>query len=118
MSLLLLMLTVIAVIAAMYWYRTKSAAQTTPPAQHKSNPFHAVTVKFRKDACAAARALQGKRFLAHEAPRLPLPQCTAKTCCCQFMHYDDRRGDERRDEIPRPQSGNVQRRSQQDRRRS
>jgi hypothetical protein len=121
MGLLFLLLVVIATIAALYWHRTKSvprAASQTHQARRKSNPFHAVTVKFRKDACNAVRELKAKRFLASEAPRLPLPKCTAKNCSCRFVHYDDRRGDERRDEIPRPQSDKAQRRSQQNRRRS
>jgi hypothetical protein len=39
----------------------------------------------------------GQRFLANEAPELPLPGCSAKKCECHFVHFRDRRsGRERR----------------------
>ena len=118
MGLILFSLVVIAAFVALYWYRAKSAARLPPETHQKSNPFHAVTVRFRKDACDAVRQLEAKRFLAKEAPRLPLPNCTAKNCGCRFVHYDDRRGEERREEIRKAQADSVQRRSQQDRRRA
>jgi hypothetical protein len=111
-----LLLVVIAAIVAMYWYRTKKVSHAPAAAHQQSNPFHAVTVRYRKDACEAVRALEAKRFLAKEAPRLPLPNCTAKNCGCRFVHYDDRRGEQRREEIRKAQSSSVQRRAQQDRR--
>jgi hypothetical protein len=118
MGLLLLSFIVIAAFVALYWYRTKSEARLPAETPQKSNPFHAVTVKYRKDACDAVHQLEAKKFLAKEAPRLPLPNCTAKTCGCRFVHYDDRRDEERREEIQRAQTDSVQRRSQQDRRRT
>jgi hypothetical protein len=118
MGLILFSLVVIAAFVALYWYRAKSAARLPAETLQKSNPFHAVTVKYRKGACDAVRQLEAKRFLAKEAPRLPLPDCTAKNCDCRFVHYDDRRGEERRDEIRRAQANSVQRRAQQDRRRT
>jgi hypothetical protein len=118
MGLLLLSLVVIAAFVALYWYRTKSAARLPAETHKQSNPFHAVTVRFRKDACDAVRQLEAKRFLAKEAPRLPLPNCNVKNCGCRFVHYDDRRGAERREEIRRTHADSAQRRSQQDRRRT
>lgn len=118
MGLLLLSLVVITAVVAWYWYRTKLVARLPAATQQQSNPFHAVTVKYHKDACDAVRALEAKRFLAKTAPRLPLPNCTAKNCGCRFVHYDDRRDAERREEIRRAQSDSVQRRAQPDRRRT
>jgi hypothetical protein len=117
-GLLLLSLVVIAAIVALYWRRIKSAVHPPSGTHPKSNPFHAVTVKFRKNACEAVRQLEAKRFLAKEAPRLPLPNCTAKNCGCRYVHYDDRRGEDRREGIRVTPSNGVQRRSQQDRRRA
>jgi hypothetical protein len=117
-GLLLLSLVVIAAIVAVYWRRMKSTARLPAVTHQKTNPFHAVTVRFRKDACDAVRQLEAKRFLAKEAPRLPLPNCTVKNCGCRFVHYDDRRGEERREGIRVGQSDIVQRRSYRDRRRT
>jgi hypothetical protein len=61
-----------------------------------SNPFHAVSVQSPRNTCDAARELGGKRFLATEAPRLPLQNCTAATCTCRYTHHDDRRAGPRR----------------------
>ena len=61
-----------------------------------SNPFHAVSILSPLHNCAAAREFEGKRFLAAEAPRLPLPGCTAATCTCRYAHHEDRRQGPRR----------------------
>lgn len=68
--------------------------------QHKpeaKGEFHAVSIKFDADACLHAKALQGRRFLAREAPNLPLDKCDATKCDCRFVHHEDRRsGKDRR----------------------
>jgi hypothetical protein len=61
-----------------------------------SNPFHAVSVLAPSSCCAAARDLEGKRFLSTEAPGLPLKTCTKATCTCRYAHHDDRRKGPRR----------------------
>jgi len=59
--------------------------------------FHAVSLKYSSNACDAAKAMTGRRFLASAAPRLPLPECDALECRCGFDHHSDRRtGKERR----------------------
>lgn len=69
--------------------------ETTPAAP--ASEFHAVSIKVTGMACAAAKQLTGQRFLATEAPRLPLPGCTAADCNCRFVHHKDRRsGKDRR----------------------
>jgi hypothetical protein len=43
-------------------------------------------------ACAAAKAQDGRRILANEAPRLPLSDCTQPhDCRCRFSKFADRR---------------------------
>lgn len=59
--------------------------------------IHAVSLKYSSNACDAAKAMTGRRFLASAAPRLPLPECDAMECRCGFAHHADRRsGNERR----------------------
>ncbi len=65
--------------------------------------WHAVTIATGVHACTAVEACKGKRFLSRDAPRLPLPDCTAPECHCIYRHYPDRRKAERRgDELARP----------------
>jgi hypothetical protein len=61
-----------------------------------SNPFHAVSVQSPLNVCEAARAFDGERFLAADAPTLPLAGCKAAVCTCRYAHHDDRREGPRR----------------------
>ena len=57
-----------------------------------TNPWHAVSIVLQAGACAAARAIAGRRFLSSEhPPQLPLEGCTAATCTCRYAHHSDRR---------------------------
>lgn len=68
-----------------------------------TSKFHAVSLKPGSNACEEARAVEGKRYLANSAPRLPLPGCDVAACRCRFMHHSDRRGgDDRRSPYPSP----------------
>ena len=73
--------------------RTRTAAQRTPQSAQR---FGAVEIRLRGISCKAARALEGQRFLAHQAPALPLPGCTAARCTCSFAKFSDRRAEDRR----------------------
>ena len=55
--------------------------------------FQAVEVKRGIDACQAAEALEGQRFLARQAPALPLPDCDRSACNCRYRKFADRRRD-------------------------
>jgi hypothetical protein len=71
------------------------------------NPFHAVSIAEGPDACDAAKARAGMRYLSREAPRLPLAGCTNPDCRCRYQHHDDRRTYARRiadnrDALPAP----------------
>ena len=66
-------------------------ASSTSTVSSKDTAYHAVSIKFEKSACAAAKEMQGRRFLSSAAPRLPLPDCDALTCSCRFTHHKDRR---------------------------
>jgi hypothetical protein len=53
--------------------------------------YPGAAIAFREDACPAVRALNQTRFLAWEAPSIPLPRCDAETCKCHYVCYKDRR---------------------------
>lgn len=88
-----------------------------------TSAFHAVSLKYSSNACDAAKAMTGRRFLASAAPRLPLPGCDALECRCGFDHHEDRRsGGDRRNPFSSIHYGGgtgtlkVERRSKKDRR--
>jgi hypothetical protein len=114
MELLVLLIVAMAAIAAFLWYRKKSSAPTE--ATSPSNRFHAVTIHMPADACPAVRMFESNKFLAKEAPRLPLENCTAPRCQCRYEHYDDRRTDERRESSEAKKFEGAQRREVKDRR--
>jgi hypothetical protein len=59
----------------------------------------AVSIVPAKSSCEAARALKNKRFLATQAPRLPLADCSQPlSCTCSYKKYADRRAGPRRED--------------------
>jgi hypothetical protein len=67
------------------------------PARKGKSRYHAVSVKPGAYACSAVNNIVGQRFLASQAPDLPLRDCDAAECDCHFVHHDDRRtGKDRR----------------------
>lgn len=66
-------------------------------ARVRSEPWHAVAIRTGKWPCQAAEDAAGKRFLATEAPLLPLRDCDrAEHCNCRYRHFPDRRAGPRR----------------------
>jgi hypothetical protein len=62
-----------------------------------ANPWHAVGIVFTGPTCPACAAYKNVRFLAKEAPLLPLRGCVAaKGCQGVYKHYPDRRNGPRR----------------------
>jgi hypothetical protein len=74
------------------------------PPSHAGNvnprrKWHAVSIISDGYRCDAVRMLGQQRFLAAEAPRLPLAQCSAtRACQCKYKHHEDRRVATRRRE--------------------
>lgn len=58
--------------------------------------YHAVSIIFPSSACIAAKAQVGVRFLATQAPILPVDGCDEASCSCRYRHHDDRREGPRR----------------------
>ena len=98
-----LLLLVVGLLIAWYFYRQgldkpeERKDRRISPALKNSSKYHAVSIKPGAYACSAANDLAGDRFLASEAPSLPLPGCDADDCDCHFTHHKDRRtGKDRR----------------------
>ena len=91
---------VLLVTAVVLWWRHSSAQKkplVAPTArQDTHSSYHCVEVHTGNYACEAAEQLGEVRFLPNEAPSLPLPGCNAPKCTCHFIHYDDRRDEDRR----------------------
>jgi hypothetical protein len=65
--------------------------------QTPKQPWHAVGVVGSTTVCPQALHIKGKRFLAAEAPPIPLPDCMSPwRCKCVYRHYADRRAGPRR----------------------
>lgn len=59
--------------------------------------FQAVSIFHGAYACPAARQLSELRYLAKDAPTLPLPDCTMPDSCeCRYLKHKDRRSAQRR----------------------
>jgi hypothetical protein len=97
-------------ILGFLWYRYKSDADSgrggpygasgAPrplPQKLPSAVYRAVELQPCTKPCEVALAIAGKRFLAGEAPALPLPGCKRSRCRCSYKKYDDRRAGQRRD---------------------
>jgi hypothetical protein len=60
-------------------------------------PFQAISIYCGTKPCEMARRFRDHRFLAKDAPQLPLSGCTmANRCECRFLKHKDRRAERRR----------------------
>ena len=98
-----LLLLVLGLLIAWYFYRQgldkpeERQDRRIARGPKDSSRYHAVSIKPGAYACRAANEIAGQRFLASEAPSIPLPGCTANECDCHFTHHNDRRtGKDRR----------------------
>lgn len=87
----LLLLAVAWLIVRIRSNKQDTSTSSASTKKKKSTAYHAVSIKYSENACDAAKAMTGRRFLATAAPRLPLPECDALECRCKFTHHDDRR---------------------------
>jgi hypothetical protein len=83
-------------IAALFHFRSRVKREPVRK-HHVRNPYHSISIECgRSRACRTARTLVNRRFLAAEAPPLPLPGCDSANCICRYQHHEDRRSDLRR----------------------
>lgn len=97
-------------------------ARSTEVQMAATRLYAAVSVDPGRQACRAAKKLEGERFLSTEAPSLPLADCDESTCGCHYRKHEDRRADEdRRNNLGRfggfaPHQNNDKRSAARDRR--
>jgi hypothetical protein len=97
MTYLLLLMAVVSVIAFWLWpHRAKINPFSRVTAISDSSKYHCIAIIYGENPCDTVKRLEGKRFLSSEAPALQLHGCTADSCQCRYLHYDDRREEERR----------------------
>jgi hypothetical protein len=56
-----------------------------------AHDFPSVSIQFGPSACQAVKDLTDKRFLADEAPTMPLENCNSANCTCKYVYHDTRR---------------------------
>lgn len=93
---LLVALVVVAGAGGWLLLRKRGEQPVAPEKKKVARRFGAVEIHTRSGCCEAARSLEGQRFLAKQAPALPLPDCTAAQCSCKFGKLTDRRTEDRR----------------------
>lgn len=93
---LLAMLVVCAVAFWLWQYHVKTEQASRVADVADRNKYHCVVITNTNNPCKAVKQLEGKRFLSTRAPIFPLSGCAADDCQCHYIHYDDRRDDERR----------------------
>jgi hypothetical protein len=72
--------------------KNKAATEAgASPESKTEGEFHAVAMQYSENSCNAAKAMTGRRFLAKDAPELPLKECDFDDCRCTFDHFSDRR---------------------------
>lgn len=117
MGLIVLTIAGIPIVLRMLSARTDAQPRPTNDTATPRNPYHCVSIRYRENACQAAKKLTGKRFLSKDAPALPLFGCDAATCFCRYAHYSDRRtGEDRRAPLKGEHNTGSERRAGRDRR--
>jgi hypothetical protein len=66
----------------------------------RSSRYRGVSCHPPTQSCEAAVKIAGSRFLAAEAPELPLPECSACRCRCKYRHHEDRRDEDADRRVP------------------
>lgn len=119
---LVLLASALLLIALLVWQkRARRRDEEIATLARAGGPYHCVAIKARGVPCAAARELIGRRLLSREAPKLPVPGCTSAACRCSYVHFDDRRADDRREAYRARQileDQRTERRLRKDRRRN
>ena len=116
-----------ALLAAGAFYVFKpmfSIAGTRPQATARKNMsttqqnYRAASLACDALACQAAREMRGQKFLASEAPHLPLRDCDKGQCNCHLAFHNDRRGSNTERRSLQPSAADDERRASSGRRRT
>jgi hypothetical protein len=80
-------------LASLFGADGKSKSKETSP----HSLYQALSLLHGSPCCESALAIEGYRFLAPDAPLLPLTNCTmSANCRCRYVQHDERRGGTRR----------------------
>ena len=83
-------------LLSMLLAKFKSSPRHQPEAA-PLRPFQAIAIYRGVVCCEMARKFGEHRFLAKDAPALPLQGCSMRERCeCRYLKYKDRRGEARR----------------------
>jgi hypothetical protein len=97
--------TTIGVVSPLLLWHFRQKGQTklaVKPLDREQSKYQSIEISPGLMACDAVVELRGQRFLATEAPSLPLPECDAGKCDCRYKYHGDRRsGEDRRDQVGR-----------------
>lgn len=67
------------------------------PPRTQPSRYQAIAIFRGTNCCSMAHTFSEHRFLAREAPSLPLKGCTMpQSCQCAYLRFKDRRGESRR----------------------
>jgi hypothetical protein len=86
-------------MAAMGLFKASVSSKAHKANRSESRPvsYRGVEIRCSEDACEAAKAERGKRYLSKEAPTFPLSGCDRREGCgCRYSHLEDRRDKEDR----------------------
>ena len=81
------------------WSKVEASDAKRAPTkkQARLSRYQSVSIVHASKCCAAVKSLAGQRFLACNAPSLPLPTCNQSNLCkCSFQKHEDRRDSDRR----------------------
>lgn len=73
--------------------RLKISKRRSAKVHAKAGSHQCVMISPCLGSCSAASEQQGRRYLAVDAPELPLTGCDVKECNCRYKNYQDRRED-------------------------
>jgi len=83
----------------------KPSAKTVTKLNKKRNrklrgKYSAVSISFTPNACDKVRSLAGQRFLAKDAPLMPIQHCPRRNICnCIYEYHVDRRSNDERSDF-------------------
>lgn len=83
-------------LLAIFWSRLRKE-RAPQPTRAPVSRYQAISIFHGLESCETARKLSDQRFLAREAPVLPLSGCTMPGSCeCRYLKFKDRRAESRR----------------------
>ena len=78
------------------WSRLRKKPDEPKPVE-VVRPFPAISIYRGMKSCEMAKRFSEHRFLAKDAPTLPMSGCTMpKMCTCRYLKHKDRRTERRR----------------------